>query len=156
MIELVVAIFIITTALVSIVSLANKNIQAQSINENTLTASLLAQEGLEIVRNMRDSNWQNGHNWLGVGAGYDLSGAFGVDYNFSITPYNNIDEAIIYKQGEFYSHESAGEATIFKRLINVVFDPIYPDKLEVDCTVKWTNRGNDQTYVASMELYNWW
>lgn len=158
MIELIVAIFIIVTALVSILSLANRNIQAQNINENTLTASLLAQEGLEIIRNMRDSNWQDGYDWIGseVDANYQITkyGRYGVDHNFDIYNYNNIDEAILYKKDGFYSHDNTGEATIFRRLIEV--DSSESDKLKVDCTVKWTDRGRDQEYVISGELYNWW
>jgi type II secretory pathway pseudopilin PulG len=55
--EVVVAILIITIGMIGVSSLVIQNIQAQYINKNILVASGLAQEGLELVRNIRDLNW---------------------------------------------------------------------------------------------------
>jgi hypothetical protein len=57
--EVVIAISVIIIGLVSIMSLVVFNINVQGYNHNMLIASNLAREGVEVVRNMRDSNWLN-------------------------------------------------------------------------------------------------
>lgn len=55
--EVVFSISVVTIGLISIVSLVLFNINVQNYNHNILIASNLAREGIEIVRNVRDSNW---------------------------------------------------------------------------------------------------
>jgi hypothetical protein len=55
--EVVIAMSVIVMGLVSIMSLVFFNINVQNYNHNMLVASNLAREGIEIVRNVRDSNW---------------------------------------------------------------------------------------------------
>lgn len=55
--EVVIAISVIVVGLVSIMSLVIFNVGVQSYNHDMLIASNLAREGIEIVRNTRDSNW---------------------------------------------------------------------------------------------------
>ncbi len=62
--EVVVAISVITVALVAIINLAIFNINVQGYNHNMLVASNLARESIEVVRNIRDSNWLDAtKNW---------------------------------------------------------------------------------------------
>jgi hypothetical protein len=55
--EVVVAISVIIMGLVSIISLVIFNINTQGYSHNMLIASNLAREGVEVIRNIRDSNW---------------------------------------------------------------------------------------------------
>jgi type II secretory pathway pseudopilin PulG len=57
--EVVIAMSVIVIGLVSIMSLVFFNINVQNYNHNMLVASNLAREGIEIIRNVRDSNWLN-------------------------------------------------------------------------------------------------
>ncbi len=62
--EVVVAVMIISFGMVGVLSLVIQNVEAQYINKNVLMASGLAQEGLELVRNTRDFNWLTpGNSW---------------------------------------------------------------------------------------------
>ena len=58
-IELVISIFILSVALVGIFSAFSVVIILTSDSADRLTATYLAQEGMEIVRNIRDTNWLN-------------------------------------------------------------------------------------------------
>jgi type II secretory pathway pseudopilin PulG len=60
--EIVIVIYIITMALIGVMSLTMQNIKAQTIDKNNLIASELAQEGIEIVRSARDNNGVSGGN----------------------------------------------------------------------------------------------
>lgn len=57
LIEIMVVVSIVTIAFVSIVGLVQKAIMLYYNNKNVLIANNLAQEGLELVRFVRDDNW---------------------------------------------------------------------------------------------------
>lgn len=57
LIETIVAIFVLTTGLVSGLALAIYSFGASSDILERITATGLAREGVEVVRRMRDSNW---------------------------------------------------------------------------------------------------
>jgi type II secretory pathway pseudopilin PulG len=56
-IELIISIFILSVAVVGIFSAFSTMVILTSDAADKLTATYLAQEGLEIVRNVRDTNW---------------------------------------------------------------------------------------------------
>ena len=58
LIEIIFSIGIITVGLVSILSLFNYNIKNGIRNKNKLVAVYLAEEQIEVVRQLRDSNWR--------------------------------------------------------------------------------------------------
>lgn len=57
LIETIVAIFVLVTALSAGVGLAIYALTTSNKNFNEITATSLAREGVEMVRDMRDSNW---------------------------------------------------------------------------------------------------
>ncbi len=58
LIEILVAIGIVSTGIITIVSLFSANLKDEIRNKNKLTAIYLAQEALEVVRWQRDTNWK--------------------------------------------------------------------------------------------------
>lgn len=168
-IEVMAAITIIVIGLVGVLSLVTQNIQVSSINKNELIASQLAQEGLELVRNIRDENWliygNDGNDWKcgpactpGSVNNIIQDGHYTIAYsgdNILINPLvDSIDDngaKLVRLATDFYGH-GWGLATIFSRLINV---DDYGDYIEVKSTVRWTERGGIKNYIASTILYNW-
>jgi len=63
LIEVVVAIFLVTVGTVGAFSLIQRTIAFTAISSSRLVAANLAQEGIEIVRNTRDTNWLSGNPW---------------------------------------------------------------------------------------------
>lgn len=59
LIELIISIFILSIAIVGIFSAFSIMTILTSDTTDRLTATYLAQEGMEIIRNMRDTNWLN-------------------------------------------------------------------------------------------------
>lgn len=57
LIEGIIAVGIIGSALIVGLTLAHSNLQAAQSNADRVLASHLAREGIEVIRNMRDSNW---------------------------------------------------------------------------------------------------
>jgi type II secretory pathway pseudopilin PulG len=157
--EVTVSLGIAMLGLLGVVSLVMQNMQAQSFNKYYLTASMLAQEGLELVRNIRDENWLT----FGVDWDDDINtsdGTFTIDYNgrgsIDYVPNSISDSGTrLYREGNnYYTHNSiATSPTLFHRLITVT--PKGADKLDVVVTVQWQAHGRTHQYVAETYLYNW-
>ncbi len=175
MIEVIAAVMIIAMGMIGVLSLVIQNVEAQYINKNVLIASGLAQEGLELVRNIRDNNWLTAGfdpitGWkLGAGAGTNSDivqdGTYAIDYrrfsslNATVDSITD-DGARLYLNDEgLYTHVSAGNIeTNFYRLITIVDDsanPAYPDLLDIKCTIRWKDGTQDHDYTAETSLYNW-
>lgn len=154
--EVVVAMMIITMGMVGVLSLVIQNVEAQYINKNILMASGLAQEGLELVRNARDLNWLTpGNAWNQNIVG---DGTYTMDYGgpASIkTAVNSIDEAgarLYVDSNGFYTHTATAAATNFYRLITVVDQGDY---LDIKCAIRWKDGAQNHDYTAETYLYNW-
>ena len=157
--EVIAALGIAMVGLLGVASLVIQNMQAQAFNKYYLTASMLAQEGLELARNIRDENWlTSGANW-----GSDINdtdGTFTVDYagrsSINDGP-NSIGDsgARLYRNSSnYYTHNTVNAVpTPFSRLITVT--PDGSDKLDVAAAVQWQEHGRTHQYVAEAFLYNW-
>lgn len=60
LLETLFSILIFSAALISLMTIAARGISATADSEQTTTASYLAQEGIEVARNIRDSNYASG------------------------------------------------------------------------------------------------
>lgn len=63
--EVMIGMMILTVAIVSASNLLSGIIDSNRNNLTTLQAYYLSQEGLEMVRNIRDTNWLHNMDWLG-------------------------------------------------------------------------------------------
>jgi prepilin-type N-terminal cleavage/methylation domain-containing protein len=147
LIEVIVAIFLLTVGIVGAFTLVQRTITFTSITSSRLEAAYLAQEGIEIVRNIRDSNWIARDSWdegLSVGdweADYkaqNLSQAYAGNFL-------NIDDT------GFYTY-SSGTPTKFKRKITISKDT---DILKVSVLIEWQERGITYQFTAQENLYKW-
>ena len=63
LIEVVIGISVITLVITAAAEVTRTSIKMGSITSNELIAHHLAEEGIEIVRNVRDSNWMRNEEW---------------------------------------------------------------------------------------------
>lgn len=63
LIELISATFILAVGLVGVLGLTTANVRNQTIGSIRLVASNLAREGIELARNVRDTNWVKIEQW---------------------------------------------------------------------------------------------
>lgn len=167
-IESLVAISIIAVGIIGVVSLVLQAIQVQYINKNALIASQLAQEGMEIVRNIRDENWlianQNYYEYIaqpGVTMNYAVD-IFDVDGSTpSLQNVTGINDANtnLKKCEDYFYHEnsypcSTPTPTIFKRMITTNLNSL-DDYIEVVCLIQWLDRGKSYQFTTKELLYNW-
>ena len=131
LIESLVAISILLVGVVSAFGLVTKSLATAPVIQDRLVASFLAQEGIENVRHIRDSNFfkilkTGSGNWLG-----------GIQLNSTITePPITLNHTIFVR--EIYVQYSSGS-----------------DHAKVDCRISWKTKGHQYSFTAEDHLYNW-
>ena len=152
--EVLVAIFLITVGVLGAMALVNQTTTFTQGTSSRLVAAYLAQEGIEIVRNIRDSNFLKIHKGeAGVNWDTGLTGCTGgceADYNDSVLI--SADRYLKIDAG-FYNYDS-GLDTPFKRKITIT--PDGSDILKVSVEVSWQERGRAHQVTAQENLYQWW
>ncbi len=150
-IELIAVVFVVTVGLVGIYTVSSQITAYTTLSFSNLTASYLAQEGIEIVRNIRDTNWLEGSDWnTGLSANdyeADYNSNSGDLSSYSSSHYLNIE----YGSGLF--GYGAGDPTKFKRKINITSEG---DVLKISVTVSWQEKMTPYSITAQENLYDWY
>ena len=148
--ELIVAIFVMTVGVLGAYAVVQQIIVYNSISSSRLTAAYLAQEGIELVRNIRDTNWLTvpsvaWNNGLGAGD-------YEADWNDeTLTSYS--DRFLDFVTDEYFYEPSSSNNTKFKRKITIFDEALNMFNVKVE--VLWTEKGNDYTVAVEEYLYNW-
>jgi hypothetical protein len=132
----------------------NQTLSLGAVIEQKLIASYLAQEGIEIVRNIRDSTWleKRGNtgiawdNYLGVGeweADYDSQ---------TLTAY--VGTPLNIESEGFYGYGPADAQTVFKRKITI--EKPNADEIKVIVNVTWEERGRTHNFTTLEYITNWY
>jgi len=177
LIEVIIAIFLVTIGITATLLLITKTLGAMSLSFSQLKAAYLAQEGVEVVRNIRDTNWIQDlkwHNSLSIGnckpVG-DQQGQCPINYiiNYDSTEpitetYDEVDyQLYLLNVGgtDFYKHDltGMGTPTIFKRHIEISYleDPLWSKItfMQVKSIVTWEAKGKDYEIIVEDHLYDW-
>lgn len=152
LVEIIVILFIISVGLIGVLSLVIQNMQSQIINKNNIIAYQLAQEGLELVRKTRDTNWANANPWRQGLA----DGTYYMDYLDAIPQFlGNDTESILYKDASGnYLHEGTSGQTRFSR--NIVLTTRDDGSIRAVANVIWSDRTRTFNYYLETWLYDWY
>ncbi|MGD0977047.1 MAG: hypothetical protein ABR875_02025 [Minisyncoccia bacterium] len=158
MVEIIVTIFILGLALAAIYGILSVDMASATASKNNYTASMLAQEGVELVRNFRDSDWLAGREFGSLGGlgGPVGDGTFAVEWDgTTLLPAEFADEYLEKDSNGVFSYDGGGD-TLFKRAITIdeTTDPGVEIIVRVDVT--WTERGLDKKLSAEDHLFNWY
>lgn len=151
LLELTVAIFVIMVGIIGALSALQRATSATFVSSSKLTAAYLAQEGIEIVRNLRDTNWIADLSWdNGIICCFAPPCDCEADYN---DKYLNLYQENHYLRigNDFYNYDS-GKETKFKRKITISKEP---DILKISVQVFWRERGKDFQLTAQENIYDW-
>ncbi len=164
LIETLFAILIFSAALVSLLAIAGKGITATGQVKNETVAFYLAQEGLEVVRNVRDSNFVSGNPWdTGFASGPDCSTTNGTGCYLEFTggvpklaQISNQTDAEIFFNAGLYADQGQ-TSTGFSRTIEVtpVANGGTPDEYTVTSRVRWQSRGITRSVELTTLLKKW-
>ena len=160
--EVITAIFILMIGVGASLSLMHQTLSATSIIEQRLIASYLTQEGIEIVRSLRDNAWleQRANPSIDWDKYIPEAGVFETDYliqdelNNANHPYNGTKLSLDPATGFYrYLPIGVGIETKFDRKISI--DKTVPETIKVLVQVNWEERGRSHTFEAVEYLTNW-
>jgi len=143
LIEMLVVVFVLGVGLIGALSFFNININNQFEAKNELIAAGLAQEGADLMRNIRDYSDLNGIEWKNDGFGPILNPSCKtIDYE-SLSSHqcikgSSLSHVCINSSGRYYQcADGTSGITDFERTISVKKDG---EALEIVCEVKWNGR----------------
>ncbi len=174
--EVLVALFLITSGIIGSYILISSTISSTNYASDRFTANYLAQEGIELVRNIRDTNWLepyseppvpydrgliggcsgscDGASGQGCITDYFNSWFYDVDLSDGLNPhagpYNN--QYLKYDPIWLYNYTD-GSNTKFKRQININWINAY--SFEVCVWVGWEDKETDHFIIVRENLYDW-
>ena len=147
--EVMVAVFIILVGIIGISGIFPKIISLAGLSSLEFTASYLSQEGIELVRNLRDENLLNFQDW-----DYGLDeGDYGVQYNKNILLSGFNDVFLKIGSDGFYKYLPGGDDTLFKREITIKKED--DNTILVTSLVKFDFKGKSYNFSAEEYLYQW-
>jgi len=160
LLEVILAITVLTIAVSGVFILITQVFKASSAVQSKLIASELAQEGIEITRNIRDTNWLKYDDWDN---GLD-NGVWEADYiSEDLSRSFGSGTCLYIDDNGFYSYSPSANQTKFKRKITIsdkqdLHDP--PDgeidRLKVSVEVFWEYKGKiPPPIIVQAYLYNW-
>ncbi len=177
LVESLVAIFILTISITAMLVILSNNVSEIDQVKRKVVANYLAQEGLEYVRNMRDTYMlysTTGTGWPDFVAKMQVcDSAFSSDgcyfdsgelFNYP-SPQNIIQTPFIACTGSCpelnynpttldYNYDPAGEKTSYRRTINTAIFP-GQEEMYVYVTVVWQVKGKQYQVSFGENLFNW-
>lgn len=153
LLEVIVAIFLILTGLIAILTLINYSLGTAKASEMRVVASFLAQEGIEVVRYTREvnSNWGDWYNSFATGTPV----SFLVQYNDQSLIRNFVADAplILDNNGYYQYDDVSGKITPFYR--KVTLTKLGANEVKVLVEVKWKDKTGWKYLLAEDRLWNW-
>jgi len=163
-IEIMAVVFIVTIGMVGMMNLIGQSIRVQRLNEHTLVAYQLAQEGIELVRVIRDDNWLaeeiNSVEFINA----MNPGSYCIDYsNVELGSNINSPCRLYLNSNDFYVHTDSIDSTEtpYSRLIIIeeyIEEGSEEENYAVAVTVKitWEDVSGILEYEAETRLYDWY
>jgi len=150
LLEIIVVLDVVISIITSALTLITMTVSTTSAAKSRIIAIGLSQEGLEIVRNIRDNNWLSGRrgqtNWR-----------FGLTPGDYLVQYNSGDlmsfasRSLMFNNG-YYQYDG-GTNTPFYRKITIEY--MDDNQIKVVSEITWNERGRSQIISAELRLYNW-
>lgn len=156
MVEAIVALSMLTMGMVGIFTLLSNSYGFNRISTNEYVAVNLASEGIEIVRDIIDTNILNLRSW---NCGVSTNGNFQADYNDSaLAAYSASDLVKFDNNLKVYTYDSSADTVItpFNRRISIQNLGTPVSEIRVISRVTWKDRGS-VPYDVTLEdrLFSW-
>ncbi len=156
LVEVMAAMMIVAIGIIGVYELVNRSLSMANVASSRFVAIYLANEGLEIARNIRDTNYLKIYRDGSDVVNWDdeLSSCLGgcaTDYALPELSPGTYDD-FLELSGGFFGY-GAGVATPYKRKV-IVSDK--GDYLEIVSEVSWTDGSGNHSETVAENLYNWW
>jgi len=167
--EMVVALSVLTIGLLGIITLLNVSLGLNRVVADNYRGTYLAAEGVEIVKSLVTTNAEKKITWC---SGLP-SGDYELDYRVRVpelgtydclAPYPGLDNAAnqplrLHATSHLYDYDRSGSVpTIFYRTVSISYEPAGPnaedDKMIVQSVVHWKDRTGDNRVDLIDYIFN--
>lgn len=151
LVEMIIAIGIVGIGIVGTFSMISRFSEQSKIVRDSFVASYLAQEGIEIVKNIRDTNILNSRAW---DVGIDCSSGCEADFEDASLSSWDGDGKFLYLENttgmyKYIDSPSTSDIkTYYKRMITTVKSG---DEIDIMITIYW----EDKSIMIRSKIYNW-
>jgi len=146
LIGVMVTLFIVAVGLTSIIALTSSALNSSNASKMRLIASSLAQESIEIVRDIRRSNieWDDWYSTIS-------DGDYRVQYNnTSLLAF--VDTPLMINANNYYQYDT-GNNSAFSR--KVTFTKLSANELKLSVEIKWKLKSQWSYLTVENRLWNW-
>lgn len=156
LLETLFAILIFSAALISLMAISSKGISATNQVKNETTAFYLAQEGLEVVRNVRDSNFNASGGVLWNTLINQCEGtSCEVVYNGLVPSISTCQQCEVFQNAAGYYVNGTGTPTGFFREITLTPQGTTQDEYLVTSKVRWQAKNIERKVELQTLLKKW-
>lgn len=172
LIETLMSLLIFSVSIVALISITGSGVSDVTFAKKKQTSYLLAQEGIELVRFVRDSAIRSGVDWADLVSQPQYLRFCFSNNGCSIDPYQlalgtQISSAILMCPNTgcpfFYEEQtlgagyqySLGEKTFYKRTIRAVAYGGTTEEVQIISTVSWTHGGQEYQIEMTEFISNW-
>lgn len=158
LIETLFAVLIFSASLVALIAVSARGLAATSTSREEIVARYLAQEGIEVVRNIRDTNYLNpGIDWLSAISDTctpECHVVTGSGEAPGLAPDGNVPYYFDSTTGE-YSTATGGSGS-YRGTITVITSDSNPDEVKVISRIEWVAKGNRTRSVEYSNYLEHW
>jgi len=163
LVETLVAISIFSMSILGLLSVLASSISNTIYAKQKLTADYLAQEGVEYIRNMRDTSvlysatgqigWDSFKTKLASCVSGNECGFVKPTVPFNVSPCAALNQCKLYINNGGYDTVSSGTDSGFVR--KVWMTTINADEVRIFSKVSWTQGSGNYNITFSEDLFNW-
>lgn len=147
LVESIVAINIIVVGLLGVLNVLSNSLALNRDVGQKFVATYLAVEGVEVVKNLIDTNYAKSQPWnAGLNEGFY---ALSYDSDHLIPDSENY----LRLNNGIYDYNEEGEATFFKRIINI--ENVSADEIKVISIVEWRTKKGLVRVDLEDHFFNW-
>jgi len=150
LVESIIAINIVVVGLLGVLNLLSNSLALNRDVGQKFVATYLAVEGVEVVKNLIDTNYANKRAWNdGI-----AKGVYAVSYDSASLGNDNLGDLLLVNEEGIYNYAS-GKATGFTRDINIEENPENENEIKVVSTVEWLTKKGPQRIDLEDHFFNW-
>ena len=160
MVEAMVALTIIVVGILGIFTLTSRSLSLNRVDADRYVAVNLANEGIELVKNLLDDNITSDAQPWNYLPGFNSDGNYEIDYNDpGLSSIGGVGSARYFyfsKDGSgYYRYPESGEQanTSFQRVINITTNG-RADHIKAVSTVYWVSRGSSYSFSVEDHFYD--
>ena len=168
MLEMIIAIFVFLTGIIGVYLTIQSFYTTAIFSSNRLIASYLSQEGIELIKNIRDTNLIAGNldwksNIIGIGTicpgGVNNTCKIGYNDSPSMLALDSSSGSFLKKDASGFYNYNGPTGTIFKRKIIVTSFTSPADYINVSVETEWYKKDSttkEGSVKVEDNLYGYW